>query len=168
MRLLVYGFGPYRNFSDNVTAKIIKLLPKRRGLKKVVFPVRFDRRQFIDAIDRHRPDVILGLGQSSRRRIEVETRAANRRRASHKARARLISTAGPCWLATNLRLRLGRFARKSKDAGDYVCNYSMYVMLDHIRRGRRPIRYGFVHIPHCFPPAVAARVVRNLLRQAAR
>jgi len=50
-------------------------------------------------------------------------------------------------LPTDLPIKLGRVARRSTDAGDYVCNYSMYVMLDRIRRGRRGIRYGFVHVP---------------------
>ena len=49
-RILLYGFGPYRQFRDNITARIIKSLPRQAGLKKVVFPVRFHRAQFVEAI----------------------------------------------------------------------------------------------------------------------
>ena len=80
MRVLVYGFGRYRQFRDNITARVIKSLPEQSGLSTEVFPVQFRRRQFIDALGRHQPDVILGLGQSSRKQIDLETRARNRRR----------------------------------------------------------------------------------------
>jgi pyroglutamyl-peptidase len=163
MRLLIYGFGPYRQFRENVTAKILKLLPKRANLKTVVFPVRFYRKQFIEAIERHRPDDILGLGQSSRRRIEIETRAANRRRANRKARPRSIAVRGPRWLPTTLPLKLGRAARESRNAGDYVCNYSMYVMLNHLRKTRRRMRYGFVHVPFNRDPRAAARLIERAI-----
>ena len=69
MRILIYGFGPYRRFHENITAKIIAALPKRAGLKKLVFPVRFQRAPFVQALKQHNPDIVLGLGQSSRRAI---------------------------------------------------------------------------------------------------
>ena len=75
MRLLIYGFGPYRQFQDNVTEKILRGLPRRSGRKKLVFPVRFHKGQFLNAIKQHRPDVILGLGQCARgQRLRIESR----------------------------------------------------------------------------------------------
>ena len=50
MRILIYGFRPYRQFHDNVTEKIVSSLPKRRGLKKIVFAVRFHKSQFTGAV----------------------------------------------------------------------------------------------------------------------
>src|SRR6266508_2139059 len=102
MRFLVYGFGPYRQFRDNITAKIIKRLPESGDLRKCIFPVRFDSKQFVGALRRHRPDVVLGLGQSSRRKIEIEMRAANRKRAMKRGRPKRISMTGPQWLRTTL------------------------------------------------------------------
>jgi pyrrolidone-carboxylate peptidase len=76
MRLLMYGFGPYREFADNITEKILGKFPQRRGLKKIVFPVRFRKRQFISAVKNYKPDIILGLGQCSRgQRLRIESRA---------------------------------------------------------------------------------------------
>ena len=86
VRVLVYGFGPYRQFSENITARIIKSLTPRQGLRKIMFPVRFYRKQFVDALRAPMPLMVLGLGQSSRPRIEVETRAINRRRTSKTQR----------------------------------------------------------------------------------
>jgi pyroglutamyl-peptidase len=160
MRLLIYGFGPYWEFPDNITEKILRQLPRRSGLKKIVFPVRFHKRQFVSAVKKHKPDVILGLGQCSYgQRLRIESRAKNRRRNGPKDKARPIIAGGPQRLSTNLKLALnGEF---SNNAGEYVCNYSMYVMLHFIKRHRLPIRYGFIHIPYRYDHKRAVRLLGN-------
>jgi pyroglutamyl-peptidase len=168
MRLLIYGFGPYRRFHDNITATIVGSLSKRPGLNAVVFPVRFDRRQFIAAIERYRPDCILGLGQSTRRRIEVESRATNWRRVDKTAPRRAIFKTKPNCLPTTLELRTGRQTAISANAGDYVCNYSMYVMLDYIATQKLNIPFGFIHIPHNCERRRASRFIERILRRCAR
>jgi pyrrolidone-carboxylate peptidase len=168
MRILVYGFGPYRQYKRNITAEILRTIPLRKGLRKIIFPVRFYRGQFVDAIDRCRPDIILGLGQSSGIGIRLEARARNQRRGSKRVPLRSIRRDGPRWLATTLKLKAGRQARRSNNAGDYVCNYSMYVALEHIRRKRLQTRFGFVHIPHDFNRREARRYVLDLLKAVSR
>ena len=164
-RILLYGFGPYRQFRDNITARIINSLPRQAGLRKIVFPVRFSRSQFVDALNRHKPDIVLGLGQSSRRRIEVESRARNRQRARKNSKPHPIFTAGPKSLATTLAIQTGRWAGKSNNAGDYVCNYSMYVMLAEIARRDMRVRFGFIHIPYDYDDQSAHRFVLSVLKQ---
>ncbi|MBI4526750.1 MAG: hypothetical protein HY695_23380 [Deltaproteobacteria bacterium] len=134
MRLLVYGFGPYAPFKQNITEKIVRKLPKLPGMRKIVFPVRFERKQFIERVEKYQPEIIVGIGQSSRRRrLSIERRAVNRMRARKGGKARSIRKGGPRSLATNLKLDR-RELRTSYNAGDYVCNYSMYVILEHLRR----------------------------------
>ena len=164
-RILLYGFGPYRMFRDNITAKLVKSVRSRPGLTKVVFPVRFQRAQFVDAIERIKPAIILGLGQSSRRKIQAESQALNQRRARQTDKLRKISFTGPKRLRTTLALKVGPYAGRSSNAGDYVCNFSMYVMLDHLRRNSLNIRYGFVHIPHDHDRTKATELVENILRR---
>ncbi len=165
-RILVYGFGPYRHFQNNVTETIVRHLPRSPRLKRIVFPVRFHRSQFIKAIIDFKPNVILGLGQCSRGSLlRIETRAANGRRTTKRERARPIVRGGARRLSTTLPLELGSRARLSKDAGDYVCNYSMYVILDFLKQRRRPARFGFVHIPRKHDPRKAVRLLVNALRQ---
>jgi pyroglutamyl-peptidase len=164
MRILVYGFGVYRDFEENVTEKIIRRLPRRRQLGKIIFPVRFHRRQFIDAVRKHDPEVILGLGQCSRgKRLRIERRAVNKRRNDKGEKPKPIVRGGPRQLSTNLRLGLGLQARPSRNAGDYVCNYSMYVILDYLKRQRFPIRFGFIHIPHDYDSGKARRVLLKVI-----
>jgi len=160
MRILIYGFGPYRQFQDNVTEKILRRLPKRPWLKKIVFPVKFNRRQFVEAVKRHRPEIILGLGQRSRgRRLRIEGRAVNKWRNSKREKPKPIIKGGSRSLPANFRLNMGPQARSSRNAGDYVCNYSMYVILDSLKRRRLPIHYGFVHVPHDFNPRRASLIL---------
>jgi pyroglutamyl-peptidase len=169
MRILLYGFGPYRQFKANVTERILRKIPKRRDLTKVVFPVKFNRSQFIGAVTKYAPEWIMGLGQCSRGGLlRIETRAINRRRSSKKERARPIASRGAPKLFTDLRPELGRQARRSRNAGDYVCNFSMYVMLETLRRRQLAIRYGFMHIPYNYDPEKAARLVERALAQMAR
>src|SRR6266508_4849189 len=167
MRVLIYGFGPYRQFRDNISAKIVHQLPKSDELEKIVFPVRFNRKQFVQALKRNRPDAVLGLGQSSRQRIEVESSATNRKRVRASHRPKRISTNGPTHRRTTLEIKTGQQAGKSTNAGDYVCNYSMYVMLDHIAREHLGIPFGFVHIPHDYNRQRAGLLILRILRQGA-
>jgi len=166
--ILLYGFGPYRQFRDNITAKIIKSLAPRLGLKKVIFPVRFHRGQFVNTLERFKPDIVLGLGQSSRRGVDVEVQAANRRRARPADQPKRISSSGPARIKTTLALKVGRGAGKSKNAGDYVCNFSMYVMLDNIRRNGLRIPYGFIHIPYDYEQKKASGLVTKILGRCQR
>ena len=164
MRLLIYGFGPYRHFQDNVTEKIVRRLPRRDGRKKIVFPVRFHKAQFLSPIKKHRPDFILGLGQCAHgERLRIEVQAVNRRRNSPGDKKRPILAGGHPSLKTSLRLALGPQGRASNKAGEYVCNYSMYIILDFIKRRRLPIRFGFVHIPHSYDYRKAMRLVEKAI-----
>lgn len=165
MRILLYGFGPYRQFRDNITARIIKSLPARRGVKKVVFPVRFQHGQYVGALRRYKPDVVIGLGQSTRRQIEVEARAKNRRSAGKGDKPKAIVGSGPKTRPTTLKIKSGRWIGKSTNAGDYVCNYSMFILLQEIARKDLKIPFGFVHIPHDYEPQKASRFVQRILRQ---
>lgn len=167
MRLLVYGFGPYKQFKDNITSRIVKKLHASRSLKKIVFPVKFDKKQFTGAVKKHRPDVVLGLGQCSKgSRLRIERRAVNRRRNDKKDQARPILNGAPKLLSATLcldRLGFGKQAKVSYNAGDYVCNFSMYVILDYLRRHSPKACFGFIHIPHDYDPKRAAKFVEKIL-----
>ncbi len=160
MRILIYGFGPYLQFHNNVTEKIVRALPRRRGLTKLVFPVRFHHSQFTGALKNFKPDVVIGLGQCSRGSLlRQERRAVNRRRSSKEKKPTRIARAAPAALFTNLDLNLATRFKWSQDAGNYVCNFSMYVMLNYIRRRQLPIRYGFVHVPRGYDIKRALRIL---------
>jgi pyrrolidone-carboxylate peptidase len=169
MRVLIYGFGPYRDFQKNVTKEILRELPKQKQLKKVVFAVKFHKRQFIDTIRTFRPNVILGLGQcSTGRLLRIEARAVNQRRADSREKTKPVIQGGAGVLPTTLELNFGRAAKESRNAGDYVCNYSMYVILDFLKRSRLPVPFGFIHVPHRYDKSRAARLLRKAIDELRR
>ena len=163
VRVLIYGFGPYRKFTENITAQIIDSLAPRPGLRRVVLPVRFQRKQFVDALGYPMPLMVVGLGQSSRPRIEVETRAINRRRASKASAPRPITAGGEAWLPATMPLEVLSASARSINAGDYVCNFSMYVMLEEIERQEHHGRFAFVHIPFDHDLPGACRYVERVV-----
>ena len=163
VRVLLYGFGPYRRFTENITAEIIGSLPARPGLGKIVFPVRFQRRQFVEALKNPMLLMVVGLGQSTRPRIEVETRAINRRRSSKTSAPRPITAGGEAWLPATMPLSVTRPSAKSINAGDYVCNFSMYVMLEELERQDLNSLFGFVHIPFDHDLRAACRFVEGIV-----
>jgi len=172
MRVLVYGFGPYRRFKNNITREIVRKLRASPNLKKIVFPVRFHKKQFTIAVSKYRPDVVLGLGQcSTGRLLRIERRAVNKRREHKKEKPRAIVRGGPKSMPATLRLEkaaLGKHVKISYDAGDYVCNFSMYVILDYLRRRRRENgRFGFIHVPHDYDPARAQAFLAGLVGKLA-
>jgi pyroglutamyl-peptidase len=168
MRVMIYGFGPYGQFKDNITQQIVRELPASRNLKKIVFPVRFDKKQFTDAVKKHRPDLVLGLGQCSRGRLlRIERRAVNLRRNNKSRKGRAIVRGRPKMLASSLRLaalNFGKRTKVSRNAGDYVCNFSMYVILNYLRRHRPDARFGFIHVPHDYDRKRAVKSVTKVLK----
>jgi len=66
-------------------------------------------------------------------------------------------------LSTNLKLDPGRETRSSKDAGEYVCNYSMYIILDYLKRRRLDVPFGFIHVPHNYDSRKAIRFLQKVI-----
>jgi pyrrolidone-carboxylate peptidase len=154
LRALVYGFGPYPPYRDNVTETAVRALPRAPGLRTRVFDVRFDRRMFERAFSAARPQVIVGLGQHPR---------ARKLRLERRARAPGAPRGGPrrARFAT-LDLPRTRDTTVAYDAGDYVCNFSMWVALGWARR--HGACFAFIHVPRTCPLPVLASYLRRCLR----
>jgi pyroglutamyl-peptidase len=128
-------------------------------LEAAVLPVVYDEvtRELERLVARTHPDAIVHLGLASRRKqVSVETRAVNRITTLHpdagkrRAAARAVRAGGlPALrsplatpsLATLMR-RTGVPTQLSIDAGDYVCNQTLYASL---ASGGAPA--VFIHVP---------------------
>jgi pyrrolidone-carboxylate peptidase len=147
----IYGFGPYMSFRDNVTERTVRALPRIAGVQRRVFEVKFDRAMFERALARARPDIVIGLGQHPRaRKLRLEQRSHPR---GNPRVARFVS------------LRLPRTADTTVtyDAGDYVCNFSMWVAGAWCARSGA--RFAFIHVPRDYAPARLVRYLRLCLRK---
>lgn len=146
-RVLVYGFGPYQCYATNVTEQAIRALRPRAGVQRRVFDVRFDRGMFERTLERLRPRLVIGMGQHPRaRKLRIERRA---RPVGNATAPRFVSLDLPRTPGTT----------RTYDAGDYVCNFSMWVVQGWC--AENGARFAFIHVPRTLSPA---RVVDYLER----
>jgi pyroglutamyl-peptidase len=168
LRILVTGFGRFPGVRDNPTALLLHALGKQRArlarlgiaLEGAMLPVAYVgvMRRLEELNETLKPDVILHFGLAARRKfISIETRALNRLSLLHsdaagaRAPCRAIIPGAPLaarssfparQIAAAMR-RAGLKARLSANAGDYVCNETLYLSLS-----RSPARIaGFIHVP---------------------
>jgi pyroglutamyl-peptidase len=168
LTILVTGFSAFPGAPVNPSAAIVIRLLSRHArrfrlhgirLQTAVLPVVYDRvtRELEALVARTHPDAIVHLGLASRRKqVSVETRAVNRLTTLHpdaakrRAAARTVRAGGlPALrspLATpslvTLMRRTGVPTQLSSDAGDYVCNQTLYTSL---ASGGAPAL--FIHVP---------------------
>ena len=148
-RILIYGFGPYQHYASNITEVTLRDMKLPRNTFKRVLDVRFDRQMFQNVFETVQPDVILGLGQHPRaRKLRIERRSHNRGRSTQTRFA-------------TLSLPQTSEITVAYDAGDYVCNYSMWVGIEWCMRNNA--RYGFLHVPKDYSPKKLARYVSRAI-----
>ncbi len=177
-RILVTGFGGFPGSPKNPTARLIAALGRSRArfaraglhLDLCILPViHAGLAPRLAALAKElRPDAILHFGLAARRRTFcVEARALNRvsllRRDASGAQAesRVALAGAPYCLKASVPVgriaaalrRSGFDAAVSIDAGDYVCNETLYLSLS---RAYAPL-IGFIHVP-----ARGARSARRL------
>ena len=166
-RVLVTAFGPFPGAPSNPTMALVRALERRHGkrlarlsisLHTRILPVRFAQVEdaLTAALDELRPDVVLHLGLAGRRAaLSVELRALNRLGTLRPDAARTFAASPRVapgdpfqrvarWPAQAIRAAMDQFAitRLSIDAGDYVCNQTLFLTL---ARTTGPV--GFIHIP---------------------
>ena len=163
-KALVYGFGPYEEFDRNISEAIVGSIDHAPDLIREVFDTRFSRAMFQRTLRRYSPDLIIGLGQHrSARKLRLERTALNQwgdRRPPYKS----VSKTGPPRLYVNLRLPEDDYTTVAYDAGTYVCNFSMYVCLEHC--ATTGSRFAFIHVPKDFDVALASAYVSRAVRFA--
>ena len=167
IKVLVTAFGAFPGAPSNPTMALARELERRHGkrlarlaiaLHTRVLPVRFAAVEgaLTAVLDELRPDVVLHLGLAGRRAaLSVELRALNRLGTLRPDAGRAFAGSGVVcpgepfqrnarWPARRIRAAMDPFAltRLSIDAGDYVCNQTLFLTL---ARTRGPV--GFIHIP---------------------
>lgn len=155
VKILLYGFKRYGKNKINISEEIIKKIPSRKNLKKLIFPVVFERNIFLKAVEDFKPDLILGLGQYPRgKKIRIERKAINLKGTKIKG-YQLIAKNGPKFRSVNWRFKKDRNSRLSYNAGKFVCNFSMYVLLGWLRKNQT--KFAFLHVPKDFKVDLAVR-----------
>jgi pyroglutamyl-peptidase len=168
--ILVSGFEPFGGERINPSAEVARALHGRTidrvPVVGVVLPCVFgvSIAALRSAIDSHRPQLVLALGQAAGRdgftleRIAINLDDA---RIADNACAQPIDAPvvarGPAAFFTTLPIKAmvaalrdaGHTASVSYSAGTFVCNHVFYG-LQHALKRRRSVRSGFMHLP-CLP-----------------
>lgn len=167
--VLVTAFGPFPGVPVNATMGLVSTLGRlaRTALPGVRVHAEVLATEWTSAPRRLEqllaeiePDLVLHFGvSSSARGFEIETRACNVRSLSPdaagelpaagvvsvKGAEHLRSTIPVAFLVRRLRAK-GVPAFASRDAGQYLCNATLYHSLE-CARGAAGRRTGFIHVP---------------------
>jgi pyroglutamyl-peptidase len=188
--VLVTGFDPFGGEQLNPSWEICRQLAGTSidGVRVEACKLPCEFRRAIETVaaatERHRPALVIGLGQAGgRAQMSVERVAINvddARIADNSGRQPIdepIAAGGPAaYFATvpvKAMIRAMREAnvpaQVSNTAGTYVCNHVMYGLLHFLAASGNPARAGFIHVPYAEEqvldkPAIAALSLATMVR----
>jgi len=168
-RVFIYGFKPFASFNINISEKIINLIKPVKNLNKYVFPVEFNKTVFIDTIKSINPDIIIGTGMCKRgSKIRIEKKAVNIMKNLKSETFKKINpdfSTTYCY-KTTFKIKTTQYSRYSYNAGTYVCNFSMFVILEYINKLKKNIKFAFLHIPQKLNPLKAKSLLGKLINDS--
>jgi pyroglutamyl-peptidase len=167
MIALVAAFEPFGGDSVNASHEAVQRLPERIGsirIRAITLPTSFARAlpALDDAIERHAPALVLGVGQAEGRALlSLERVALNVQEAripdndgAQPLDVPVIAGAPSAYFATlPLRKALAALraaelpAEISNSAGTFVCNQVFFGLMHRAATRGMPQRAGFLHLP---------------------
>ena len=166
MKLLLTAFDPFGGETINPALEAVKRVGKIKEVDIIKLEVPTVFGASIDlvtaAIDQHRPDGVLCIGQAGGRsdltpeRIAINLDDARiPDNAGNQPIDRPICPEGPAAYFSTLPVKAmaakireaGLPASVSNTAGTFVCNHLMYGMLHHLAQHAPDTRGGFLHVP---------------------
>lgn len=174
MKILITGFDPFGGETVNPAYEAVKLLPDTIAgaeIIKLEVPTRFHRAGAVleDAMQRHKPDAVICVGQAGgRAAITPEKVAINLMdgripdNAGYQPVDAPIRADGETAYFTSLPVKAmvqrmrdaGIPAAVSYTAGTYVCNYLLYTLLYLIDKKYPNVRGGFIHVPYAMEQVI--------------
>lgn len=171
-KILISGFEPFGGSAINPTERLINDIKNESfadaEIRTVLLPVHYDEcaELLLKEVRTFEPDAVIACGVAGGRtavtpeRIAINTKdvppesviADNR---GARPQDEPIDPEGPDGLFATLPIRAmvnrmkeaGIPATVSNTAGTYICNNTMYAVLNEIRKRQLPILAGFVHFP---------------------
>ncbi len=166
--LLLTGFEPFGGAAANASAEIVRELSGRIvagwRIEGAVLPCAFRAapRALARLLERHRPGVIVCLGEAAGRgAVTPELIAVNHDdariadNAGHQPVDTPVVSGGPAAYWSSLPVRAivaelsarGIPATVSRSAGGFVCNHVFYALMHRLARRRSRVLAGFIHVP---------------------
>lgn len=167
-KILLTGFGPFRSHSENPSETLIHSLSEifrhQSNIHTLILPTEYGRSwdMLEQAINKTKPDIVLSFGLAARRQhICLESTAYNSvsthlpDASGYIPQGNELIDGAPSFYKSNLPLgriekslrQQGHIIRVSRDAGDYVCNATLFQLLHHAKTKKPDMKTAFVHIP---------------------
>ncbi|MBT2640858.1 pyroglutamyl-peptidase I [Bacillus sp. ISL-41] len=172
MKVLISGFEPFGKMKINPTEEMLleaeKFEIENVEISTILLPVNYDEcaEVLIKKIDDTKPDVVISCGLAAGRTaitperigINVKDTGSGDPYPDNKGMIptdEMIDEEGPDGLFSALPNRLIEKNLKavnipaavSNSAGTFICNNTLYAVLNHIRKNNLPIKAGFIHFP---------------------
>ncbi|WP_035099625.1 pyroglutamyl-peptidase I [Aneurinibacillus terranovensis] len=172
MKILLSGFEPFGGAAINPTERLVKdianVMFENVEIRTVLLPVHYDEcaARIIEEMRDFKPDAVISCGlYAGRSAVTPERIAVNVKdtmaedpvpdNKGTKPVDQPINPEGPDGLFTRLPIReiVNRLLEQgipafiSNTAGTYICNNTMYGVLDYIRRNNLSTTAGFIHFP---------------------
>ncbi|MBT2662056.1 pyroglutamyl-peptidase I [Bacillus sp. ISL-45] len=172
MKVLISGFEPFGKMKINPTEELLLEAEmfeiENVEISTILLPVNYDEcaEVLIKKIDDTQPDVVISCGLAAGRTaitperigINVKDTGSGDPYPDNKGRIptdEMIDVEGPDGLFATLPNRqieknlkgLNIPAAVSNSAGTFICNNTLYSVLNHIRKNNLPIKAGFIHFP---------------------
>ena len=160
--IILTGFGPYNNYRDNVSNKVVQALDITDfniQIRKLILPVSWNSsvRHYKEILNKlsSTPNIVILLGIHSSKHYCLENLAWNfafGKDIDNRIKFGIIRNKFNLWLRTNLDVkRIYSMLKKQIDIklsnfpGFYLCNYIYYWALS-LSNDHYPVL--FIHIPH--------------------
>lgn len=156
-KVKVYGFKKFAHYDDNITEKILQDF----DADSTLLDVEYFGDDVLDDLFQGSPDYIIGLGQcpaSMGKKLRVEKRAVNWKEQPLSR----IEPMGKEELFSNIDIG-DEDVVQSSSAGRYVCNYSMYKVLDKIEKEKLGTKHAFIHVPEGYDIDKARKILRKYI-----
>lgn len=161
-KILVYGFGCWGSMNVNIAEKIVKGIHVTPGMEKRVLRVRFNENQFLDMVQEHEYDYVLGVGRYPRgKKIRIEQHGFNRKKL--KNTFSVIEEGGLDIYPVTWEIQPLEGMEITDDPGAFVCNYSMYILGKWANA--HGVKYAFLHISKDFSEEQAIYIVDRILKE---
>jgi pyroglutamyl-peptidase len=172
MKILISGFEPFGKMKINPTEELLLEAESFEidgvEISTILLPVNYDdcAAELIKKMDDTQPDVVISLGLAAGRSaitperigINVKDTGSGDPYPDNKGNVpidEMIDEDGPDGLFANLPNRLIERNLKeqiipaavSNSAGTFICNNTLYAVLNYIRKNNLPIKAGFIHFP---------------------
>ncbi|RSD26644.1 pyroglutamyl-peptidase I [Mesobacillus subterraneus] len=172
MKVLISGFVPFGKMSINPTEELLKEAERFEiedvEISTILLPVNYDEcaGELIARMEEVKPDVVISCGLAAGRTsitperigINVKDTGSGDPYPDNKGNIpvdEVIDEQGPDGLFSTLPNRqIERNLKEenipaaiSNSAGTFICNNTLYAVLNHISKNDLPIKAGFIHFP---------------------